>query len=164
MTNEEQLRMKREQLLRELEECDNRLNSIKSQKDKEAEIKRNYHMNQVETEYNIDYMLYSKILEKAMFEAVKDEPDKVKELQDRLDVLQKGISTVVSPDPSKLWNCPKCGESNALYVGDHSPDGFTTRHAVTCSNCDFIGPMTRDYGEAWTEFIEWLSKEGYLND
>lgn len=78
--------------------------------------------------------------------------------------MKNANSFKVPIDPSRLWNCPKCGESNCLYLGRYDTSGFDGKYAVTCSNCDFVGPKLNDSGEAWTEFEEWLRKKGYLKD
>lgn len=52
---EKQLRSTRDQLLAQLKECDDKLDVIKAQKDKEAEIKRTYQLNKVEPVHEIDW-------------------------------------------------------------------------------------------------------------
>lgn len=158
---EKQLRSTKDQLLAELKECDDKLDVIKAQKDKEAEIKRNYHMNYVEPKYEIDWKGYATTLETAIDKLAQGLPN-YKEIREQLTVMKNANSFKVPVDPSKLWNCPKCGESNALFIGTYGTDDFHVKYAVTCNTCDFIGPRLNDYGEAWTEFEDWLRKKGYL--
>ena len=163
--NKEEKRLKstRDQLLAQLKECDDKLDAIKAQKDKEAEIKRNYHMNYVEPEYNIDWKGYATTLETAIDKLAQGLPN-YKEIREQLTLMKNANSFKVPVDPSKLWNCPKCGESNALFIGNYGTGKFDTKYAVTCSQCEFIAPRTSDYGEAWWEFKDWLRKKGYLKD
>ena len=160
---EKQLKSTRDQLLAELKECNDRLDAIKAQKDKQAEIKRNYHMNYVEPKYEIDWKGYATTLETAIDKLAQGLPN-YKEIREQLTLMKNANSFKVPVDPSKLWNCPKCGESNVLYIGDYGFDEFDREYAVTCSQCDFIGPRLSDYGEAWCEFKDWLRKKGYLKD
>lgn len=160
---EKQLKSTRDQLLAELKECNDRLDAIKAQKDKQAEIKRNYHMNYVEPKYEIDWKGYAATLETAIDKLAQGLPN-YKEIREQLTLMKNANSFKVPVDPSKLWNCPKCGESNVLYIGDYGFDEFDREYAVTCSQCDFIGPRLSDYGEAWCEFKDWLRKKGYLKD
>ena len=158
---DKQLKSIRDRLLAQLKECDDELDAIKAQKDKEAEIKRNYHMNYVEPEYKIDWKGYATALETAIYKLAQGLPN-YKEIREQLTVIKNANSFKVPVDPSKLWNCPKCGESNVLYIGDFGKDAWHPNYAVTCSQCDFIGPRISDYGEAWCEFKDWLRKKGYL--
>lgn len=159
---EKQLRSTRDQLLAQLKECDDKLDVIKAQKDKEAEIKRNYHMNYVEPKYEVDWKGYATTLETTIDKLAQGLPN-YKEIREQLTVMKNANSFKVPVDPSKLWNCPKCGESNVLYIGDFGKDAWHPNYAVTCSQCDFIGPRISDYGEAWCEFEDWLKKKGYLS-
>lgn len=163
LREEKQLKFTRDQLLAQLKECDDKLDAIKAQKDKEAEIKRTYQMNYVEPEYEIDWKGYATALETAIDKLAQGLPN-YKEIREQLTVMKNANSFKVPVDPSKLWNCPKCGESNVLYIGDYGVDEFDREYAVTCSQCDFIAPMISDYGEAWCEFKDWLRKKGYLKD
>ena len=160
---EKQLKFTRDQLLAELKECNDKLDAIKAQKDKQAEIKRNYHMNYVEPKYEIDWKGYATTLETAIDKLAQGLPN-YEEIREQLTLMKNASSFKVPVDPSKLWNCPKCGESNVLYIGDYGFDEFDREYAVTCSQCDFIGPRLSDYGEAWCEFKDWLRKKGYLKD
>lgn len=163
--NKEQKRLKstRDQLLAELKECNDRLDAIKAQKDKEAEIKRNYHRNYVEPEYKIDWKGYATTLETAIDQLTQGLPN-YKQIREQLTLMKNTNSFKVPVDSSKLWNCPKCGESNVLFIGTYGTDDLYVKYAVTCNKCDFIGPKSNDYGEAWTEFEDWLRKKGYLKD
>ena len=160
---EKQLRSTRDQLLAQLKECDDKLDVIKAQKDKEAEIKRNYHMNYIEPKYEVDWKGYATTLETAIDKLAQGLPN-YREIREQLILMKSANSFKVPVDLSKLWNCPKCGESNVLYVGDFGKDVWNPNYAVTCSHCDFIGPTISDYGEAWCEFEAWLRKKGYLKD
>lgn len=160
---EKQLRSTRDQLLAQLKECDDKLDVIKAQKDKEAEIKRNYHMNYIEPKYEVDWKGYATTLETAIDKLAQGLPN-YREIREQLTIMKNANSYKVPIDPSKLWNCPKCGESNVLYIGDYGFDEFDREYAVTCSQCDFIGPSISDYGEAWCGFEAWLRKKGYLKD
>ena len=163
--NKEEKRLKstRDQLLAELKECNDKLDAIKAQKHKQAEIKRTYQMNYVEPKYEVDWKGYATTLETAIDKLAQGLPN-YKEIQEQLTLMKNANSFKVPVDPSKLWNCPKCGESNVLYVGDYGFNEFDREHAVTCSQCDFVGPSISDYGEAWCEFEAWLRKKGYLKD
>lgn len=160
---EKELKANRDQLLAQLKECDGKLDAIKAQKCKEAKIKRNYHMNYVEPKYEVDWKGYATTLETAIDKLTQGLPN-YKEIQEQLTLMKNANSFKVPVDPSKLWNCPKCGESNALFIGTYGVDDFHVKYAVTCSECDFIGPRISDYGEAWCEFKDWLRKKGYLKD
>lgn len=160
---EKQLKSTRDQLVSELKKCNDRLDAIKAQKDKQAEIKRNYHMNYVEPEYTIDWKGYVITLQIAIHKLAQGLPN-YEEIVEQLTLMKNANSFKVPIDPSKLWNCPKCGESNVLYVGDFGEDAWHPNYAVTCSQCDFIAPKISDYGEAWCEFEDWLKKKGYLKD
>ena len=160
---EKQLKSTRDQLVSELKKCNDRLDAIKAQKDKQAQIKRNYHMNYVEPEYTIDWKGYAITLQIAIHKLAQGLPN-YEEIVEQLTLMKNSNSFKVPIDPSKLWNCPKCGESNVLYVGDFGEDAWHPNYAVTCSQCDFIGPKISDYGEAWCEFEDWLKKKGYLKD
>ena len=162
---EKQLRSTKYQLLAELKECNDRLNAIKAQRNKETEIKRTYRPNQFEPEYTVDWKGYAEALEKCLWSITCD-ANQLLSLQINNYISEAKIANryKVPVDPSKLWNCPKCGESNVLYIGDYGFDEFDREYAVTCSQCDFVGPRISDYGEAWCEFEAWLRKKGYLKD
>ena len=160
---EKQLRSTRDQLLAELKECNDRLDAIKAQRDKEAEIKRTYQPNQVEPEYEVDWKGYATTLEAAI-EKASHSISNQKDIQKFLKQAKLANSSKVLVDPAKIWNCPKCGESDVLYIGNYGTDEFHMEYAVTCSNCDFVGPTISDYGEVWCEFEDWLRKKGYLKD
>lgn len=162
---EKQLRSTKDQLLAELKECNDRLNAIKAQRNKETEIKRTYRSNQVEPEYTVDWNGYAEALEKCLCSITCD-ANQLLSLQINNYISEAKIANrhKVPVDSSKLWNCPQCGESNVLYIGEYRFDEFNREYAVTCSQCDFVGPRISDYGEAWCEFEAWLRKKGYLKD
>lgn len=163
--NKEEKRLKstRDQLLAELKECDDKLDAIKAERNRKAEIKRNYLMNYVEPKYEVDWKGYATTLETAIDKLAQVLPN-YKEIREQLTLMKNANSFKIPVDPSKLWNCPKCGESNVLYIGDYGFNEFDREYAVTCSQCDFVGPRISDYGEAWCEFKDWLRKKGYLKD
>lgn len=160
---EKQLKSTRDQLLAELKECNHKLDAIRAERARVAEIKRNYHMNYVEPKYEIDWKGYATTLETAIDKLAQGLPN-YKEILKQLTVMKNANSFKVPVDPSRLWNCPKCGESNALFISTYGTDEFHVKYAVTCNICDFTGPESNDYGEAWVEFKDWLKKEGYLKD
>ena len=160
---EKQLRFTKDQLLAELKECNDKLDAIKAQKCKQSEIKRTYQMNYVEPKYEVDWKSYATTLETAIDKLAQGLPN-YKEIQEQLTVMKNANSFKVPVDPSKLWNCPNCGESNVLYVGDFGEDAWHPSYAVTCSQCDFTGPRISDYGEAWCEFKDYLKRKGYIKD
>lgn len=162
---EKELKANREQLLVQLKECDDKLDAIKAERRRKAEIKRTYKPNYIEPEYEVRWEDYAKALERLLIELeiYVDES-----LQTRIDenmvTARKLNSFKVPIDPSRIWNCPNCGESSCLFVGDYGFDEYDRKYAVTCSQCDFIGPRISDYGEAWCEFEDWLRKKGYLKN
>lgn len=162
---EKELKANRDQLLAQLKECDDKLNAIKAQKDKEAEIKRNYKPNYIEPRYEMLWKQYAIDLENLLVDIVSKVDEALKDhVGAGLEKARKKNSYQVPTDPSKIWNCPNCGEHDSLYIGVYTSDEFHIRYAVTCSSCDYVGPKLNDSGEAWTEFEEWLRKKGYLKD
>lgn len=162
---EKELKANRDQLLAQLKECDDELNAIKAQKDKEAEIKRNYKPNYIEPRYEMLWKQYAIDLEHLLTDIVSKEDETFKKyIDDGMKKARNKNSYEIPVDPSKIWNCPNCGEHDSLYIGVYTSDGFHTRYAVTCSQCDFIGPRISDYGEAWCEFVERLRRNGYLKN
>lgn len=162
---EKELRANREQLLAQLKDCDDKLDAIKAERRRKAEIRRTYKPNPIEPTYETHWENYAKALERLLFEL------KIyvhESLQTRIDediVRARNLNSFkIAVDPAKVWNCPNCGGSNCLYIGDYGFDEFDRKYAVTCSNCDFVGPTISDYGEAWCEFEDWLRKKGYLKD
>lgn len=160
---EKELKASRDQLLAQLKDCDDKLDAIKSERRRKAEIKRTYQPNYIEPQYEVDWKGYAATLETTIDKLAKELPN-YKEIREFLTQAINASSYKVSVDPAKVWNCPNCGESNCLYIGDYGFDEFDRKYAVTCSNCDFIGPKIGDYGEAWCEFEDWLRKKGYLKD
>ena len=132
---------------------------------RKAEIKRNYQPNYIKPEYEMRWKEYAIDLEHLLTDIVskKDETFK-KYIDDGIKKARNKNSYEIPVDPSKIWNCPNCGEHDSLYIGEYTPDGFHIRYVVTCSNCDYAGPRSRDYREAWTEFVEWLRRNGYLKN
>ena len=162
---ENELKATKEQLLAQLKECDDELDAIKAERRRRAEIKRNYKPNYVEPRYDMLWRQYAIDLENLLLDIVSKVDEALKDhVGAGLEKARKKNSYQVATDPSKMWNCPYCGEYDCLYIGEYNPDRFYPTYAVTCSNCDYIGPMISDYGETWCEFEDWLRKKGYLKD
>lgn len=160
---EKELKANREQLLAQLKECDDKLGAIEAERRRRAEIKRNYKPNCIEPRYEMLWRQHAIDLENLLVDIVSKVDEALKDyVGAELEKARKKNSYQVPTDPSKRWNCPYCGEHDCLYIGKYSPDGFYPTYAVTCSNCDYIGPKISDYGEAWCEFEDWLRKKGYL--
>lgn len=106
---EKQLKSTRDQLLAELKECNDKLDAIKAQKYKQAETKRTYQMNYVEPKYEVDWKGYATTLETAIDKLAQGLPN-YKEIQEQLTGMKNANSFKIPVDPSKLWNCPKCGK------------------------------------------------------
>lgn len=117
----------------------------------------------MEPEYKVDWKGYATTLEAAIERAPHSFSNQ-KDIQKFLKQAKLANSFKVLADPAKIWNCPKCGESDVLYIGNYGTDEFHMKYAVTCDSCDFVGPNSNDYGEAWTEFEYWLKKKRYLKD
>lgn len=109
---EKQLKSTRDQLLAELKECNDRLDAIKAQKDKEAEIKRTYQPNYVEPEYMRDWESYAKALENFLIDlsVVTCDESLQKKIDEALVKMRNEHSFKLPINPSKVWNCPKCGK------------------------------------------------------
>lgn len=162
---EKQLRSTKDQLLAELKECDDKLDAIKAERNRKAEIKRTYRPNYVEPVYETNWKAYAADLERHLIYLASQMDEVASKQIDEAIISYKKINSYKVPvDRAKIWNCPQCGESNVLYIGEYGFDEFNREHAVTCSQCDFIGPRISDYGEAWCEFEDWLRKKGYLKD
>lgn len=163
--NKEEKRLKstRDQLLAQLKDCDDKLDAIKSERRRKAEIKRTYKPNHIEPEYELDWRGYAITLETSIDKLAQELPN-YNEIREFLTQAKNANSYKLPVDPAKVWNCPDCGESICLYVGDYGSDMFDHKYAVTCGSCGYIGPKISDYGEAWCEFEDWLRKKGYLKD
>lgn len=150
-----QIKEKEEQL----QKLNLELNKLKEEQQRKKEIKDNYKLNDVPDRIEYNYQeLY-----KALKQEVKNHCG---ELIDGsfIEEIEKRFSINYGPKPESLYNCPKCGNSNCLYVGEYSFNSIGRKYAVTCSHCDFVGSMISDYGEAWGEFRCWLQKKGYLKN
>ena len=162
--NATELKKEASQLKDKISRLEDELNNLKATQNKiqnkldfKNNIKKNYKLNVVpdRIEYN-----YEQIVEE-MIHYLKDKHD-YKTILEYLEFLMNRYSINYGADPTKLYNCPECGESNVLYVGDYGFDEYDKKYAVTCSNCDFVGPKINDYGEVWCDFEHWLYKKGYL--
>lgn len=162
---EKELKANREQLLAQLKECDDKLDAIEAERLKRSEIKRTYQPNYIERTYEMRWKEYAIDLEHLLTDIVSKEDETFKKyIDDCINKARNKNSYEIPVDPSRIWNCPNCGESNVLYIGDYGFNEFDREYAVTCSQCDFVGPRISDYGEAWCEFRDWLRKKGYLKD
>lgn len=162
--NTKELKKEASQLKDKISRLEDELNNLKAAKDEiqnkldfKNNIKKNYKLNDVPDRIEYDYQ---KIVEE-MINYLKDINDYEKILE-YLGFLMNRYSTNYGADPIKLYNCPECGASNVLYVGDYGFDEYDRKYAVTCGHCDFIGPESNDYGEVWVNFKDWLYKKGYL--
>lgn len=160
---EKELKASKEQLLAQLKECNDKLDAIKAQRRRKAEIKRTYKPNHIEPRYEVYWRGYAITLE-TYINKLAEGSSNYKEILEFLNHAKNANSYKIAVDPAKVWNCPNCGESNCLYIGDYGFDEYDRKYAVTCSQCDFIGPEISDYGEVWCEFEDWLRKKGYLKD
>lgn len=152
-------------LLNQLKECENELNTIDSEIRRQSEIKRNYKPNYIEPKYEIRWKDYAVSLENLLLEiSTRVDESLKKQINIGIKDACSDNSFQLPVDKSKVWNCPHCGESNCLYVGNWG-DEFKPKYGVTCSRCGFSIPdkyKISDYGEAWCEFEEWLIREGYV--
>ena len=153
-------------LLNQLKECENELNTIDSEIRRQSEIKRNYKPNYIEPKYEIRWKDYARSLENLLLEISAQVGELLQTQVGECIVDARSTSSYQIPvDHSEIWNCPRCGESNCLYVGNYGDD-YYPKYGVTCSSCEFSVPdkyKISDYGEAWSEFEDWLLKEGYIN-
>ena len=141
-----------------LAEVKAQLAELEAEEARRKSIKENYKRNDVpdRVKYNWEAIC------KALF-AVMDEKGRISSAE--AETIKKEFSLNLGPDPAQVYNCPQCGASDCLYVGQFG-DFYaqTEAYAVVCSHCDFHGPEISDYGEAWCEFEYWLCKRGYLKD
>lgn len=162
----EELKANREQLLAQLKKCENELNAIDSEIHRQAEIKHNYKPNYIEPKYERRWKDYAISLENLLLEiSTRVDESLKKQINTGIVNACSGNSFSLPVDKSEVWNCPSCGESSCLYVGNWG-DAYYPKYGVTCSSCGFSVPdeyEISDYGEAWCEFEEWLIKEGYIN-
>lgn len=73
-------------------------------------------------------------------------------------------SIKLGKDPVALYNCPECGSSESLYIGEYHSSTDGRKFAITCSRCDFAGPHVKYKNDAWEKFHRWLVKTGYLEE
>lgn len=120
------------------------------------EVKANYRPNEAPDRIEYDWEAIGKVLF-----AVVDEKGRISSAE--AETIKKKFSLNLGPDPAKVYNCPECGASDSLNIWDFgSFDNH--QYAVHCGHCDYFGPRTFDYGEAWTAFESWLRRHGYLKD
>lgn len=121
------------------------------------QLKANYKLNDVPSDIEYDYQAIYKAIKKMFqthYHITKSE----------FEAIEKDNSWTRRPDPTKVYNCPECGGDNCLYIRDYGPGYSCRRYAITCSFCDFVGPKSSDYVEAWYNFENWLRKNGYLKE
>ena len=140
-----------------LKQLNAELEEMKAEEDFRKQLKANYKPNDVPSAIEYNYQ--------AIYEAIK------KMFQTHYHITKSEFETVVKanswtrrPDPAKVYNCPECGGNDCLYIGEYDPDYSCRRYAITCSFCDFVGPKSSDFGEAWYNFEDWLRKKGYLKE
>lgn len=164
---QKELEVRRDTLLTQLKECETELNTIDSEICRRAEIKHNYKPNYIEPKYERHWKDYAISLENLLLEISTWVDESLQKQIDTGIINARSTNSYQIPvDNSKVWNCPHCGESNCLYVGNWGDD-FHPNYGVTCSSCGFSVPdeyKISDYGEAWCEFEEWLMKEGYIKE
>lgn len=157
MRTKEELQSLIEEQEKKLKELNSELDVVKKEEQRKRELKKNYKLNDVPDRIEYDY--------KKLYEAFKHEVEnRCNELIDEqfIEIIEKGVSINYGKDPSLLYNCPECGASGSLYIGDYG-DFNKDMFSVTCSQCSFSVPhYTSDYDEAWCEFKEWLVKNKYL--
>ena len=155
-TSKSELLDKISTLKSKLDDATKEYDRVNNELERKADIKKNYKLNDVSSRIEYDYELIFKNLVKFL----EQSNDQV--ILDHINYLMKRYQTNYGPDPTKLYVCPECGKSDVLYIGEYGFDEYDREYAVTCSNCDFVGPKISDYGEAWCEFKDWLYKKGYL--
>lgn len=157
MYKKEELRSLIEEQGKKLKELNSELDSIKKEEQRKREIKKNYKLNDVPDRIEYNYEKLYNTLKQEVLTHCNDLID-----EDFIDTIENKYSINYGKDPSLLYNCPECGESGSLYIGDYGAFGKYV-FSVTCSQCSFRVPhYTCDYGEAWYEFKEWLEKNKYL--
>lgn len=124
------------------------------------EKKKKYQMNSVEPTYKLNWEGYARDLERELL--CLSHEDMSGRIEHAILKAQKNNSVKIPVDNKKVYTCPVCGRSNTLYIGEYGFDKFDSEYAVTCSQCDFVGPSISDYGEAWVVFKQWLRDENYI--
>lgn len=137
--NEKQMRAQIVQKEEELKHLYAQEKQMQEDREKARRIKARYTLNDVPDRIEYNWEKLYKSLKEMLTPVCLDEAF--------LCSMEKQYSTNYGPDPVKKYPCPKCGESNVLYVGDYS-EYMKEKYAITCSNCEFQGPMIEDYGEA----------------
>lgn len=157
------------ELMQHKQELHHILNAIKSElaeieaeENREANIKRHYQRNIVEPKYKMDWRGVAQTLIDGLLASAANDSTK-KSFESFIHEAKLSNCVRLPDDPVEVYNCPKCGESKCLHVGEYLGKISPTEYAVTCSRCDFVGPKISDYGEAWVEFEDWLKQNGYLD-
>lgn len=145
--------------LKELAEASQaRLEAIKSEERRKAELKKNYALKEIPSTYKVDQaMLGRSVIH--WFEDNKKPLDTA-----TFDTLVKACTNEIKPRREEVYPCPLCGDFN-LRVGNYG-DSFAPRLAVGCDSCEFVMKKKTDGKEyyAWEIFHEWLVKHGYLSE
>ena len=158
---ERDLKKQQQNLQSKLNDVNAKLENIQNEKLKKQQIKENYQVNDVPTQYEVDYKLLCEKFENAIRQFGTLNTSTKAIVDKYIDAMYHECSKVLPVDNSLVYNCPECGSKHSLYIGEYN-DYYSPKYAITCTCCDFIGPETADYGEAWCEFICYLIKEGYL--
>lgn len=157
MLNQKELKTQIEEKEEELQKLNLELAKLKEEQQRKKDIKDNYKLNDVPDRIEYRYEQLYKTLKHEVLNHCNELIDK-----DFIDNIENRYSTNYGKDPNLLYNCPECGASGSLYIGDYGDFG-NQMFSVTCSECSFRVPhYTSDYGEAWGEFKEWLVKNKYL--
>lgn len=121
------------------------------------EIKNKYKLNEAPDRIEYNY--------EKLYKALKHEVENhCNELIDEnfIETIEKEFSINYGPDEQLVYNCPECGQSKCLYIGNYG-DTYREEYQITCDNCGFICPkVSKDYGETWVIFDGWLHTKGYL--
>lgn len=72
---EKELKASRDQLLAQLKDCDDKLDAIKAERRRKAEIKRTYKPNHIEPEYELDWRGYAITLETSIDKLAQELPN-----------------------------------------------------------------------------------------
>lgn len=124
---------------------------------KRQQIKEDYAIVEPVVQYEPSYTRLWNIVKKIVSEGGSLNSENIEEIYEQGCYL-------VRTDPSKVYPCPECGETNCLYSGDFAKQGDSPDYHVCCSCCSFVceakGQKTEE--DAWNVFIKWLIKNGYL--
>lgn len=145
--------------LKELAEASQaRLEAIKSEEKRKAELKKNYALKEIHSTYKVDQaMLGRSVIH--WFEDNKKPLDIA-----TFDTLVKACTNEIKPKREEVYPCPMCGNFT-LSVGWFG-DAYAPKKAICCDSCDFE-IKKKTYGKdyySWEIFHEWLVKHGYLSE